>query len=115
MYTVISMRFFDNDVVRAQAAELVETNEDLQDLILGGGLKSPEGNLQFMSKVHRLIELQEQLYFRASYSDEKDAQEFVESFNKSFPYVAAQGETDVTQSFRRMKEELKRMIELSDT
>ena len=45
MYTVISMRFFDNDVVRAQAAELGETYEDLQDLILGGGLKSPEGNV----------------------------------------------------------------------
>ena len=74
MYTVISMRFFDNDVVRAQAAELVETNEDLQDLIASGRLNSPEGNLQFMSKVHILIELQEQLYFRASYSADEDAQ-----------------------------------------
>ena len=55
------MRFFDNHVVRAQAAELVETNEDLQDLILGGGLKTPEGNVEFMSKVHRMIELKEQL------------------------------------------------------
>ena len=115
MYTVISMRFFDNDVVRAQAAELVETNEDLQDLILGGGLKTPEGNVEFMSKVHRMIELQEQLYFRASYSSEDDAKEFIEAFQKSFPFVAIQGETDVTQSFRRMKEELKRMIELSNS
>ena len=68
-----------------------------------------------MSKVHRLIELQEQLYFRASYSDDEDAQEFVNAFRKSFPLVAVQGETDVTQAFRRMKEELKRMIELSDS
>ena len=115
MYTVISMRFFDNDVVRAQAAELVETNEDLQDLILDGGLKTPEGNIEFMSKVHRMIELQEQLYFRASYSDEDDAKEFVSQFNRSLPYVAVEGETDVSQSFKRMKEELKRMIELSDS
>ena len=115
MYTVISMRFFDNDVVRAQAAELVETNEDLQDLILDGGLKTTEGNIEFMSKVHRMIELQEQLYFRASHSGEKDAKEFVQQFNRSLPYVAVEGETDVSQSFRRMKEELKRMIELSDS
>ena len=115
MYTVISMRFFENDIVRAQSAELVETNEDLQDLIASGRLNSPEGNLQFMSKVHRLIELQEQLYFRASYSDDEDAREFVNAFRKSFPLVAVQGETDVTQAFRRMKEELKRMIELSDS
>ena len=109
------MRFFENDIVRAQSAELVETNEDLQDLIASGRLNSPEGNLQFMSKVHRLIELQEQLYFRASYSDENDAKEFVSQFNRSLPYVAVKGETDVSQSFRRMKEELKRMIELSDS
>jgi len=62
-----------------------------------------------------MIELQEQLYFRASYSDENDAKEFVSQFNRSLPYVAAEGETDVSQSFRRMKEELKRMIELSDS
>ena len=109
------MRFFENDIVRAQSAELVETNEDLQDLIASRRLNSTEGNLQFMSKVHRLIELQEQLYFRASYSDDEDAQEFVKAFQKSFPLVAVQGETDVTQAFRRMKEELKRMIELSDS
>ena len=106
------MRFFDNDIVRAQSAELVETNEDLQDLVVGGGLQSPEGTYHFMSKVHRLIELQEQLYFRASYSDDPDAKEFVEAFQKSFPLVAVQGETDVTQSFRRMKEELVRMLEM---
>lgn len=106
------MRFFDNDIVRAQSAELVETNEDLQDLVMSGGLNSPSGTHQFISKVHRMIELQEQLYFRASYSDEKDAKEFVDAFDQSFPHVAVQGETDVTQSFRRMKEELIRMMEM---
>lgn len=103
------MQFFDNDIVRSEASEMMQTYEDIVDLMGSAKFKSPEGLNLYLTKVSRMIELQEMIYFRARYSSEEDAQEFVKFLNMSFPLVAVEGETDVTESFRRMKSDIERM------
>ncbi len=108
------MQFFDNEIIRSESAEMMQTYEDLVDLMGSAKFRSPEGLNQYLVKISRMIELQEMIYFRAKYSSEEDAQEFVNFLNSSFPLVAVKGETDVTKSFRRMRSDIERMKESID-
>lgn len=103
------MQFFDNEIVRAEATEMMQTYEDIVDLMRSAKFKSPEGLDSYLTKISRMIELQEMIYFRAKYSGAGDAKEFVDFLNKSFPLVAMEGETDVLESFRRMKSDIEKM------
>ena len=103
------MQFFDNEIVRSEAAEMMQTYEDVVDLMQSAKFKTSDGVKEYLTKVSRMIELQEMIYFRAKYSGADDAQEFVSFLNHSFPLVAIEGETDVLESFRRMKSDIERM------
>mgnify|MGYP001182872308 FL=1 len=108
------MQFFDNDIVRSQSAELMSTYEDLQTLISSHKLRTKEGTELYLKKMFRLLELQEMLYFRATYSEEGDAKEYIKIINKTFPLVALEDETDPFQTFRRMKSELMKLKEQAE-
>ena len=60
VFLLCSLMFQNKENIKLIAKDLADT----KDLVVGGGLQSPEGTYHFMSKVHRLIELQEQLYFQ---------------------------------------------------
>ena len=100
------MDFFDNEIIRAEAAELMETFEEIQSLLLSSKFRTQEGSLRYLNLVERLLELQEMIFFRAKYSKEEDAKEYIEVLNKTLPMVSKEGETDPSQVFRRMKQEL---------
>ena len=100
------MDFFDNEIIRAEAAELMETFEEIQSLLLSSKFRTQEGSLRYLNLVERLLELQEMIFFRAKYSKEEDAKEYIEVLNKTLPIVSKEGETDPSQVFRRMKQEL---------
>lgn len=103
------MDFFDNEIIRAEAAELMETFEELQSLLMSEKFRTQEGGLRYLNLVERLLELQEMIFFRARYSKEEDAKEYIEVLNKTLPIVSREGETDPSQVFRRMKQELAEM------
>ena len=103
------MDFFDNEIIRAEAAELMETFEELQLLLMSEKFRNQEGGLRYLNLVQRLLELQEMIFFRARYSKEEDAKEYIEVLNKTLPIVSREGETDPSQVFRRMKQELAEM------
>lgn len=103
------MDFFDNEIIRAEAAELMETFEELQSLLMSEKFRTQEGGLRYLNLVERLLELQEMIFFRARYSKEEDAKEYIEVLNKTLPIVSREGETDPSQVFRRMKQELAQM------
>ena len=103
------MDFFDNEIIRAEAAELMETFEEIQSLLLSSKFRTQEGSLQYLNLVERLLELQEMIFFRAKYSKEEDAKEYIEVLNKTLPMVSKEGETDPSQVFRRMKQDLAEM------
>jgi len=103
------MDFFDNEIIRAEAAELMETFQEIQSLLMSQKFRSQEGSLRYLNLVERLLELQEMIFFRAKYSKEEDAKEYIEVLNKTLPIVSKEGETDPSQVFRRMKQELAEM------
>jgi len=103
------MDFFDNEIIRAEAAELMETFEEIQSLLLSSKFRTQEGSLRYLNLVERLLELQEMIFFRAKYSKEEDAKEYIEVLNKTLPMVSKEGETDPSQVFRRMKQDLAEM------
>lgn len=100
------MDFFDNEIIRAEAAELMETFQEIQSLLMSQKFRSQEGGLRYLQLMERLLELQEMIFFRAKYSKEEDAKEYIEVLNKTLPIVSKEGETDPSQVFRRMKQEL---------
>jgi len=100
------MEFFDNEIIRSEAAELMQIFEDIQSLLVSSKFRSQEGGVQYLKLMERLLELQEMIYFRAKYSDAEDAKEFVDMLTRTLPFVAKEGETDAGQVFRRMKEEI---------
>ena len=108
------MQFFDNDIVRSNSTELMITYEDLIDLMQSDRFRTKEGRDEYLKKMSRLLELQEMLYFRAVYSEEGDAKEYIDVIKKTFPLVAQEGETDPFQTFRRMKRELALLKQQAD-
>ena len=106
------MQFFDNDIVRTEAAEMMQLYEDITDLMMTVKIKTTEGMKKYLVKLSRMIELQEIIYFRARYSSEEDAQEFVNFLKLSFPLVSIEGETDVTEAFSRMRTDIDNMMSL---
>jgi len=100
------MEFFDNEIIRSEAAELMQIFEEIQSLLMSSKFRTHEGAVQYLKLMERLLELQEMIYFRAKYSDEEDAKEFVDMLASTLPFVAEEGETDAGQVFRRMKEEI---------
>lgn len=106
------MQFFDNELVRAQATELMTIYEDLQDLMHSHKFNTEEGATEYLDKMTRMIDLQEMIYFRAKYSDEVDAKEYLNVIDVSLPLVAREDEKDPTQTFRRMKAELEKLKQM---
>lgn len=106
------MEFFNNEIIRSEAAEMMQIYEDIHDLMSSYKFRSQEGGKEYLSKMERLLELQEMLYFRAKYSSEDDAKEFVTMLTRTLPFVAQAGETDASQVFRRMREEISQMKKL---
>lgn len=106
------MDFFDNEIIRSEAAEMMQIYEDIQQLLLSHKFRSEEGGREYLRLMERLLELQEMIYFRAKYSSEDDAKEFVQMLVRTLPFVAKEGETDAGQVFRRMREEISEMKKL---
>lgn len=106
------MEFFDNDIIRSEASEMMRLYEDIQDLMLSHKFRTQEGGVKYINMMERLLELQEMIYFRAKYSDKRDAKEFVEMLVRTLPLVSREGETDASQVFRRMRSEIADMKKL---
>lgn len=115
MYTVEYMQFFDNEIVLDQAKELMELYYDILDLMQSREFGTKEGSEKYLEKMSRIIELQEMIYFRAQYSNEEDAKEYLDTIKMSLPFVAEEGETDPIQVFRRMKREIETLKKFNET
>ncbi len=103
------MQFFDNEIVRSEAVEMMQIYEGIIDFMGSAKFKTSEGLDHYLDKIFRMIELQEMIYFRAKYSSEEDAQEFVDFLNMSFLPVDNEGETDVLELFKRIKSDIETM------
>ena len=101
------MQFFDHDIVRSEAAELMRIQTDLNDLFNSGKFRTPEGREVYFFLMERLLDIQEIIYFRAKYSELDDAKEYVEMLKNHLHLVVRDGEYDVSHVYSRMKRDLR--------
>lgn len=107
------MAFFDNPIIRAESVELFDVYQRLVDLSSRGTTLNHEEKIEYLEKVGRVIELQKVLYFRAKYSDEEDAVDFIEYLKHSAKLLGYTN-GDVDECFVTMQADVERALDLLD-
>ena len=107
------MAFFDNPIIRAESVQLFEIYQRLVDLSSRGMTLDNEEKKEYLEKVGRVIELQKVLYFRAKYSEDDDAFEFIQYLKQSARLL---GYTNgvIDECFVSMQADVERALELLD-
>jgi|TARA_B100001094_G_C17862909_1_gene638302 hypothetical protein len=97
------MAFFDEVPIRAEAAELFDLYQRMMQISMGG-LYSMKLKQEYLDKLTRIIELQKIMYFRAKYSEEDDAFEFIQHLKKCSTMLGYDG--DIDEVFLSMEADL---------
>ena len=97
------MAFFDEVPIRAEAAELFDLYQSMMRLSMGG-LLNMEQKQDYLDKMTRIVELQKIMYFRAKYSEEDDAFEFIQHMKQCSRILGYDG--DVDEVFTAMESDL---------
>jgi hypothetical protein len=108
------MSFFEQDLIRDELTEMTELYHEISAIMHGSDDKSEETRKDCLDKLERLVELQELLYFRAKYSSDQEAEEFVSMLRTSATFLGVPPEVDVSQIFTHMKEDIIRAKEALD-
>ena len=107
------MAFFDNPIIRAESVQLFEIYQRLVDLSSRGMTLDNEEKKEYLEKVGRVIELQKVLYFRAKYSEDDDAFEFIQYLKQSARLLGYTN-CDIDECFVSMQADVERALELLD-
>ena len=107
------MAFFDNPIIRAESVQLFEIYQRLVDLSSRGMTLDNEEKKEYLEKVGRVIELQKVLYFRARYSKDEDASDFIEYLKQSAKLLGYT-DGDIDECFVTMQADVERALELLD-
>ena len=107
------MAFFDNPIIRAESVQLFEIYQRLVDLSSRGMTLDNEEKKEYLEKVGRVIELQKVLYFRAKYSEDDDAVEFIQYLKQSARLLGYTN-GDIDECFVSMQADVERALELLD-
>ena len=108
------MAFFDNPIIRAESVQLFELYQRLVDLSSRGGGTNAinhDDKIEYLEKVARVIELQKVLYFRAKYSEQDDAFEFIQ-YLKNSARLLGYSNGDVDECFVSMQADIEKAIDL---
>jgi hypothetical protein len=100
------MSFFEQELIRDELEEMSELYQEIAAVMYGSGERSEETRLECLDKLERLVELQELLYFRAKYSSDEEAEEFVQMLRASAVFLGVPPDIDVSQIFTQMKEDI---------
>jgi hypothetical protein len=98
------MSFFEQELIRDELEEMTSLYQTLAKMMYGPDGKTEETRKECLDKLERLVELQELLYFRAKYSSDKEAEEFVEMIRASAIFLGVPSHVDVSQIFIQMKD-----------
>jgi hypothetical protein len=100
------MSFFEQDLIRDELKEMSELYQEIATVMYSPYKKSDTTRRECLDKLERLVELQELLYFRAKYSSDSEAEEFVEMLRASASFLGVSSDIDVSQIFSQMKEDI---------
>lgn len=108
------MSFFEQDLIQDELKEMSELYQEISVAMYGSADRSEETRRECLDKLERLVELQELLYFRAKYSSEQEAEEFVQMLRTSAVFLGVPPDIDVSQIFTQMKEDIAKAKEKLD-
>jgi hypothetical protein len=108
------MSFFEEELIRDELEEMSKLYQEISFLMYSPHEKSEDDRKECLEKLERLVELQELLYFRAKYSSDNDAEEFVEMLRASAVFLGVSSDTDVSQIFAQMKKDISKAKERLD-
>lgn len=108
------MSFFEQELIRDELKEMMTLYQEIRFLMYSSYEKTEENRRECLDKLDRLVELQELLYFRAKYSSDKEAEEFVQMLRASAQFLGVPSDVDITQIFSHMKEDIARAKERLD-
>lgn len=108
------MSFFENELIRNELEEMSTLYKEICFLMYSPYEQTEDARRECLEKVERLIELQELIYFRAKYSSDADAEEFVEMLRASAKLLGVSTDVDISEIFANMKADINRAKEKLD-
>lgn len=108
------MSFFEQDLIRNELEEMTELYQEIAEVMYSPYGKTEETRRECLDKLERLVELQELLYFRAKYSSDTEAEEFVHMLRASAAFLGVPSHVDVSEIFTQMKEDIGKAKEKLD-
>ena len=108
------MSFFEQDLIRNELEEMTELYQQITEIMYTQHEKSQDDRRDCLDKLERLVELQELLYFRAKYSSDSEAEEFVHMLRASAAFLGVSLDVDVSQIFTQMKADIGKAKEALD-
>lgn len=108
------MSFFENELIRNELEEMSTLYQEICFLMYSPYEQTEDSRRECLDKIERLIELQELVYFRAKYSSDSDAEEFVDMLRSSAKLLGVSPDVDISEIFTHMKEDISRAKEKLD-
>ena len=109
------MSFFEQEQIYNELVEMSELYEEIREVMYGDEYKDKDTKIDCLNKLERLVELQEILYFRAKYSSDTDAIEFVNMLRASAVFLGIPADVDISEIFTEMKESIQYAKEQLDS
>lgn len=109
------MAFFEQDLIRNELEEMMNLYSEIRESLADSSNQTLEDKKECLSKLERLVELQEFLYFRARYSEDDEAQSFASMLRDSAIFLGIAPGTDLSEIFSHMKQDIANAIEKLDS
>ena len=100
------MSFFDSEVVRAEMAEISESQEDVYKNVFKFPSMNKEQKVQHVEMLEKLLEKQKVLYTRLSLSDDPEAKLMKDKIIESATMMGLPPGTDMSVIFNNMSKML---------
>jgi hypothetical protein len=108
------MSFFEQDIIKGELEEMMNLYVEIRESISEPWKQTLETKKECLTKLERLVELQEFLYFRAKYSEDSEAKEFASMLRDSAIFLGIPPGTDLSEIFTNMKQDIASALEKLD-
>jgi len=99
--------FFDSDVVQKELREMQELYIDINRM---GLVLSVEGKIEQLTKLLRLIQVQQTMFMRVSLSDQPDAQALLSQVKEAATMLGMNASEVSPQFYESLKDDVHKMI-----
>lgn len=101
-------KFFESDVVQNELREMQELYIDINRM---GLVLSVEAKIEQLTKLLRLIEIQQTMFMRVTLSDQEDAQQLLSQVREAATMIGMNAEDVNPQFYEALKSDVHKMID----